>query len=279
MTSGAPVPGLTLKNRHPVWLRRYRPDFWLPWHMSLQGHGQVPQEHPVSSMQDLYRRDRIDTPAAKHLLGFEARTLLPRLPASTGVTQTLLLGLAGDLLNPAYPPEDFWLRLPEHFDKHVVRGDSHPHLLAAARASMTYLQDTVRLPPAELRRLDPGEVSTPREYALLAGTLLLTSLDAGRPFGFSLYCPRPVNDFRPATGLVLNIRVPSPFIQKELGPRVARDVLVGVTLADASEVVQGGGVYVPEFVPELMFTTLFAPDQRTSAAMLKAGRGTHLTVA
>ncbi|EYB66417.1 hypothetical protein DEIPH_ctg139orf0146 [Deinococcus phoenicis] len=276
MTSGVPVPGLTLKHRHPVWLRRYPPNFWLPWHMSLQGHGQVPQEHPVSSMQALYRTDRIDTPAARHLLSFEARTLLPRLPASTGVTRTLLLGLAGDVLNPVYQPEDFWLRLPQHFEKHVEQGDSHPYLLAAARASLAYLKDTVRLPPLELQRLDPGEVSTPREYALLAGILLLTSLDEGRPFGFSLYCPRPVNDFRPATGLVLNIRVPSPFMQ--LGTLPARDVLVGVALATAEEVVLGGGIYVPEFVPEQMFTTLFAPDQRTSAAMLKAGRGTHLFV-
>ena len=116
-------------------------------------------------------------------------------------------------------------------------------------------------------------------HGSVAAVLLVVSLETERPFGFSLYCPRPENDFRPATGLVLNIRVPAPFIESSLGSFPPRDVLVGVTLANASELIQGGGVYAPEFVPELMFTTLFAPNQRVSAAMLKGGRGTHLTVA
>lgn len=227
--------GLTIRARHPRWLQVYPLGFWQPWHMSLLGHDMLPTERPVALMDSLYRTDLQKTPPAAELLSFEARTSLPHLPHQTGVTETLLLDFAQEL-EQARDPRTFWppQSLQRHFDKHVIRQDSGPYLQGAARAGMVALARLTGVAPARLAPLDPGNVDDAWSYAQLARLLLLLSLAAERPFGFTLYCP--TGEYRLEHGLVLNIRVPPDFF-RVAGQPSDREVLLGLTL--------GGSQHVP----------------------------------
>lgn len=90
------------------------------------------------------------------------------------------------------------------------------------------------------------------------------------PFGFTLYCP--TGEYRPEHGLVLNIRVPPDFF-RVAGQPSDREVLLGLTLG-GSQHVPGpqGGIHVPLLVPELDFSTLFAPTPVQGSRMHAAGR-------
>lgn len=269
------LQGLTISKRHPRWREHYPQDFWTPWHMSLLGHDQVPQQRPTSFMDALYRTNTQRSDAALELLGFERRTVLGHLPPHTGVTPDLLQGLAEEL-DAARDLRAFWTSLEAHFDKHVTRGDSGPFLAAASRACLSYLRSLTDLSPMEARDLDPGEVDSPLAYARLARLITLLAVTPDRPFSFSLYCAS--SDYEPLHALALNVRVPQTFLSRQ-GVLAEREVLLGVTLAGKDEVPgPGGGVLVPTLVPDQYFSTLFAPTPRMGGRMYDAGRSCILTL-
>lgn len=265
--------GLTISNRHPRWLERYAPGFWMDWHMSLIGHNSRPWQRPVTFMDALYQTHTQKSAAASELLGFEARTVLGHLPAQSGATTGLLQAFAEDL-EGALDLRPFWTTLDAHFDKHVRRGDSGPFLEAAASACMQHLAQTVGLSEQERADLEPGAVDTPERYARLARLITLLALAEERPFPISLYCAS--SEYEPVHALALNIQVPPAFLST-YGASDEREVLVGLTLAGKDQVPgPGGGVSVPVLVPDQYFSTLFAPTPRQGARMSGDGRSCHL---
>ncbi|MBB5234168.1 hypothetical protein [Deinococcus budaensis] len=263
------LSSLTLRRRHPRWLELYPAGFWRPWHMGLLGHGSVPVEKPVSLMEGLYRRDRQETPAAQDLLRFEARTVIGHLPTQTGATATLLQGFAEEL-EPAADLRPFWTTLNAHFEKHGQNSDEVAHLQAASTATMQHLVGLIGLSEAERAAFDPGPVDTPGRYAALARLVVLLALTPERPFGFSLYCS--YGDYEPYHALSLNVTVPQAFLADQ-GVLAERDVIVGLTVAGKDALpVPGGELLLPRLVPELYFSTLFAPRPREATRMYAGGR-------
>jgi hypothetical protein len=262
--------GLTIPNRYPRWMQRYPQDFWQPWHMSLLGHGMIPRQESTALMETLYRTDTQKTAAATALISFEARTILGHLPPTTGANEALLQEFVEDL-EGATDVRPFWTTLNDHFNKHVTLGSSGPALRAASSACMHYLTGLTGLSMAEHAEVDPGEVDTPERYARLARLITLLSVTPERHFEFSLYCASDQT-------LALNIRVPPSFLTDQ-GEQADREVLVGLTLATADQVPgPGGGVAVPMLVPELYFSTLFAPTPREGKRMYGDGRSCHLNL-
>lgn len=265
--------GLTIARRHPHWLRHYRQGDWLPWHMSLIGHGALPRQESTSLMDGLYRTDTQKTPAASALLSFEGRTVLGHLPPTTGVKPALLQDFAEDL-GAAADLRPFWTTLDAHFRKHVTHGDSGPFLAAAATACMRHFEGLMVLTPQEVADMHPGEVDTPEGYARLARLMILLALMPERPFSFSLYCAS--SDYEPLHALALNLRIDQTFLQG-YGVLDAREILLGLTLAGRDQVAgPGGGVTVPVFTPALYFSTLFAPTPVVGQRMYQGGRSCHL---
>lgn len=263
---------LSVRLRYPFWLRWYPTlQFWEPWHMAVLSHGGLGLgPPPVTVMAPLYHHSaKRDNPATKLLLDFEKRTLLGHLAPQVRLERTVpasLLEVCRDVV-----VEDlnaFWGDFTGHVRKHLVP-DEIPHFDAAARAVRSAVRNLGFDPDTDLETF-PLAVIDGDSYAALARAILFLAVLPQSPLGCRLYCAR--TEFVPYGALTLNIDVTERFLQAH-GEPGDREVTLGLNLAVADQVVTPAGqVFVPALQQDVSFSTLFAPDRKSSAQMRGNGR-------
>lgn len=261
--------GISIKKRHPDWLRIYpqRSFEWMDWHTRIIKHGPLlGAQIAPKVMQDLYRTDTIHTPAAHALLDFEIRTMFDRLPPQTHMHKTVLADLGRLLLNKG---RNLWAEgsMVAHHDKHM-QGEEGDDLNKVALVLHQQAR-ALGFPQPVLLEFFPRKIQTPEDYGNLPIAIFaVATREMQHRFPFYLYTTRPPESYT----IAINIEVPLSLLEAHQ-VECWRVVRAGFTVAVPNPVEGSKGTLtLPRLLQEIRIATVHAATQALVSQQTTGGR-------